>query len=876
MWSVQQTPYSPMRSLATYSSGMVKPSSRHSRAANPAQLVSLFVAFVLVAATGGLLTAGLAMPMVAAVGATTDASTRLFDDLPTDLGSEEVSEQSRIYAADGTLLTTYYAQNRIVIPLEDVSSHMRNAVIAIEDHRFYEHGGVDVEGITRAAVENLTGNTIQGGSTLTQQYVKNVLIEAGTIANDPEAVEAARATTLGRKLREAKLAIALERERSKDEILEGYLNIAQFGPSQYGVEVASRYFFDKSAADLDVAESALLAGVTQSPARWDPERNPENSQTRRDRVLARMLGEGFITQEEFEEATDTDVEDMLDLTPTPLGCSAAGNAAYFCDFVTDIIISDPTFGDTEAERRQLLLRGGLEIHTTIDLEMQEHAHATVMGAIPPDDPSGVSTAISTVEPGTGEVKAMAQNTDFGKPEEDSARNTEVNFNVDRAFGGGGGFQGGSTFKVYVLAEWLRQGNTLADRVDGSQGQEFPRESWNFSCAPDVADDYEPRNIEGIGTGMMSVQEATTRSVNTAFVDMANQMDVCGIDEVARATGLHVGTGTDPVSGRPLRLTPSMVLGANEIAPLTMAASFATFASGGTYCEPRAITSITDPEGQELPVPEEDCREALDSDVVNGLNHALQEVVSDSSGTGAGAALPGRPVAGKTGTSNDNTAAWFVGYVPQLATATWVGHSEGSVPMINTTINGVYYPRVYSSVLPVPIWQRYMADAVDGLSVENFPDADERHIEGDRVPVPNVIGWGMDAAERYLEAEGFSVRIGDPVDHTWADAGDVGATSPGAGREVTPGSSITLRPANGQSSDASEGDSGDADDNSTEDDDGENNADASARGPGNSSGRGGGPSRDEGRSSDGADRSGDRGRGNSGGGNSGNSGNSGGG
>ncbi|MGC0249205.1 transglycosylase domain-containing protein [Pseudactinotalea sp. Z1748] len=810
---------------------MAKPPSRSSRAVNPAQLLSLFLAFVLVAATGGVLTAGLVMPMVAAVGATANASTELFDELPEDLGSERVSEQSRMYAADGTLLTTYYAQNRIVVALEEISPHMADAVIAIEDHRFYEHGGVDPEGLMRAAVTNLTSNTVQGGSTLTQQYVKNVLIEAGQIANDPEAVEAARAATLGRKLREAKLAIALERVRSKDEILEGYLNIAQFGPSQYGVEVAARYFFNKSAADLNIAESALLAGVTQSPARWNPQVHPENAQVRRDRVLSRMFAEDFITQEEYDEAVATNVEDMLEVTPTPTGCGAAGHAAYFCDFVTSIITNDPAFGETEAERRQLLLRGGLEIHTTIDLDMQEQAHQTAMEAIPADDPSGVSTAISTVEPGTGEIKAMAQNTDYGRPAEDATRNTEVNFNVDRAFGGGGGFQTGSTFKVYVLAEWLRQGNTLADRVDGSQGQEFPRESWNFSCAPDVADDYEPRNIEGIGTGMMSVQEATTRSVNTAFVDMANQMDVCGVDEIARATGVHVGTGTDPVSGRPLRLSPSMVLGANEIAPLTMAASFATFASGGTYCQPVAITSVTDADGEEFTVPEAGCEERLDADVVNGLNHSLQQVVSESQGTGSAAALPGRSVAGKTGTANDNAAAWFVGYVPQLATAVWVGHSEEPTPMIGTTINGQYYPRVYSSVLPVPIWQRYMAQAVDGMSVEGFPEAEERYIHGDRVPVPNVVGWGIDGATRYLESEGFRVNVGDPVSNSWADDGDVGATEPISGTQVQPGSTITLRPSQSASN---EDDSGDEDSGGGDNEAGSRgggNADAS--GPGNS-------------------------------------------
>src|SRR5690625_4938054 len=306
---------------------------RTSRAVNPAQLLSLFLGFLLVAATGGLLTAGMAMPMVAAVGATSEASTRLFDELPTELGNETLSEQSTMYAEDGTLLATFYAENRIVVPLEDISENMIDAVIAIEDQRFYEHGGVDPEGLMRAAVENLTGASQQGGSTLTQQYVKNVLIEAGQQAGDPEAVEEARAPTLGRKLREAKLAISVERVKTKDEILEGYLNIAQFGRSQWGVETASQYYFNKDAADLSVGESAVLARITQSPARWDPETNPENAEAGRTTVLATMLRQDFITQEEHDEAVEEEIEDMLDITPTQNGCTAAGNAAYFCDYV---------------------------------------------------------------------------------------------------------------------------------------------------------------------------------------------------------------------------------------------------------------------------------------------------------------------------------------------------------------------------------------------------------------------------------------------------------------------------------------------------------------------------------------------------------------
>ena len=793
---------------------------RTSRAVNPAQLLSLFLGFLLVAATGGLLTAGMAMPMVAAVGATSEASTRLFDELPTELGNETLSEQSTMYAEDGTLLATFYAENRIVVPLEDISENMIDAVIAIEDQRFYDHGGVDPEGLMRAAVENLTGASQQGGSTLTQQYVKNVLIEAGQQAGDPEAVEEARAPTLGRKLREAKLAISVERVKTKDEILEGYLNIAQFGRSQWGVETASQYYFNKDAADLSVGESAVLARITQSPARWDPETNPENAEAGRNTVLATMLRQDFITQEEHDEAVEEEIEDMLDITPTQNGCTAAGNAAYFCDYVVRTILQDPAFGDDTDERRQLLNRGGLEIQTTIDLDAQDAAHETVMNNVPADDPSGVSSAISTVEPGTGEIVAMTQNTEHGPPTESNPRGTQVNFNVDRAYGGGGGFPTGSTFKVFVLAEWLRSGNSLSEIVDGSPGQHFPRSSWNFSCAPTVADDYDPGNIEGIGTGPMSVLDATEQSVNTAFVDMANQLDVCDIDELARSTGMHLGTGVDEASGRALRLSPSMVLGPNEIAPLTMAASFATFASGGTYCRPIAITGVTGPDGEDIPVPEQDCEQVLDSDVVNGMNHALQRVVGQRSGTGWRADIPDRPTAGKTGTSNDNGHAWFVGYVPQLATAVWVGHSEGNVPMQNITVNGQFHRNLFGGAVPAPMFGEYMSQATDGMSVENFPEADDEQIHGDRIPVPNVVGQSVNSATDSLEGAGFAVEVGDEVDSGNVDDGDVARTSPSSGSRVQPGSTITLEPSGSSDDDDDENDDDDNGDDSNGDDDDE--------------------------------------------------------
>jgi membrane peptidoglycan carboxypeptidase len=820
---------------------MAPPSRSTSRAVNTAQLVSLFLAFLLVAGVGGVLSAGFMMPFVTAVGATTDASTRLFDELPTELGSEELSEQTVMNSADGTRLATFFLENRIVVPLSEISPYVGEAVIAVEDQRYYEHGGVDPEGLIRAAVQTLTGGGLQGGSTLTQQYVKNVLIEAGRNANDPEAIEAARESTIGRKLREAKLAIALEQVRTKDEILEGYLNIAQFGPSQYGVEAAAQYFFSISAAELSLGQSAMLARITQNPAKWNPINNPEAAQAGRNTVLGLMLAQGKITQEEYDVAAAQPIADMLNVSTTPVGCSNAGTAAYFCDYVKAEILNNPIFGETQAERYQLLVRGGLTINTTIDLSMQAEAYAALVDAIPVDDPSGVSTAVSTVQPGTGQILAMAQNTLYGKPAEGASRTTEVNFNADTRYGGSRGFQTGSTFKAFVLTQWLIDGHSLNDRVDGSQGQSFPRSTWE-TCLPEYVSSapYEPKNLEGIGTGRMSVLAATEESVNTAFVNMASQMDLCDLANTAQAMGVHHATlapGSTFDNGFELSVVPSMSLGVNELAPLTMAAAFATYASGGVYCEPIAILSIQNSNGEELPVPPQTCSQALEPNIANAMNYALGQVVTD--GTGRPSRLPDRPSAGKTGTANDDSAAWFVGYVPQLASAVWVGFSEGTEPMQQITINGQWYRYVYGGAMAAPIWQDYMSQAVEGLPVQSFAAPDEREIYGERRPVPNVAGRSVEDATSILEGAGFSVRTGSTAADDSVPAGSVIGTSPGPNSPVTPGSAVTLTISSGPAAEPPASPAPGDDDASADGGRGPGNGNGGNGGNGNGNGNGGG-------------------------------------
>jgi len=279
-----------------------------------------------------------------------------------------------------------------------------------------------------------------------------------------------------------------------------------------------------------------------------------------------------------------------------------------------------------------------------------------------------------------------------------------------------------------------------------------------------------------------VLDATRESVNTAYASMANQLDLCNIRAVAESMGVHTAQGTQ------LSVNPSMVLGSNTIAPLTMAAAFATYASGGTYCAPVPITSVKDTNGGELPVPASNCQQVLDPQLVAAQNYALQQVVTN--GTARGNGLGDRPSAGKTGTANEDWHAWFVGYTPQMSTAVWIGHSEGNIPMQRVTINGRYYRYVYGGVLAAPTWARFMRPAHEGLPVVGFAEPDDRFLYGDRRQVPRVVGQDLASAEAELEAAGFTTEVGGTVTSDVPE-GLVASTSPGAGSRVAPGSTITI-------------------------------------------------------------------------------------
>ena len=670
----------------------------------------MLVVFLVLSSVGGILSAGFAAPFVGVTAALTRASAELFEELPSDFNVQQPSQISTLLAADGTEITKFYAENRIVVPLSSISVNMQNAIVAVEDQRFYQHQGVDPTGMVRALVSNNAGGSRQGASTLTQQYVRNTLIETGLKNDDHKIIKDATESTVARKLREMKFALSLEQKYSKQQILEGYLNIAAFSPSTYGVEASSLHYFNKHAKDLTVAEAALLAGTTNAPSAYDPESQPELAKNRRDWVLSKMLEEKFITQEQYDEAVSSEIQ--LDVQEAPAGCGAAGNYAYFCTYVVNEILGSENFGPDVASRRQLLTRGGLKITTTLDRARQNAADGIIQANTPIGDSDGANSTIVSVEPGTGRIQALAQNTNY----EDS----QLVFAADAKHGGvelpdgNVGFQPGSTFKALILAEWLKTGHTASQTVNASAPRTYAPNTFNIPCAPELAaGSWTVNNVAGTNAGNMSVRDATKQSINVGFTEMLRQLDVCDVTQFAASIGVSKADGSQ------LDPDPSLALGAKPVPPLSMANAYATFASGGKYCKPVAIDSILDASGTSMAVPSADCTQAMDQNVADQTAITLQ-ATSEPGGTAKDAGI-GRAIAGKTGTTDEAENAWFVGFTPQLSTAVWIGDAkESNKSLAGRTIGGRYFQRMYGSDLAVPMWRDYMSQALANEPVVQIP------------------------------------------------------------------------------------------------------------------------------------------------------------
>lgn len=660
-----------------------------------------------------------------------------------DPGIGAGSLSSTVYAADGTALTEWHAgEDRVLVDYEDLPRHVIDAVVAIEDQRFWVHPGVDVRALARAMQANYeAGEIIQGGSTITQQYIKNVLLT-------PE-------VTIDRKMEEITLALGLEQTLTKEEILERYLNTTYFGNGAYGIGAAARRYFGVAPAALTLEQGALLAGLIRSPNSLDPYLYPNAALSRRATVLAKMAELGWITPQVADRATAT----PLSLLPT--GAADRSLFPYFTDEVRRRLLAEPALGPTPEDRLALLRSGGLRIFTTLVPAAQVAAEAAVASVVPAEGPAA---ALAAVDPRTGYVLALVGGADFYDDTDPVAQ-----FNLATM----GRRQPGSAFKPFALAAALQAGIDPATEFAGGRSVTIPT----------PAGPWEVENFNSLAYPDLTLLEATVFSVNVVYARLMQRLDPQAVADLAAAAGITT----------PLEAVPSIALGTQEVSVLDMASAYGTFAADGLHIEPILVTRIEDSTGQVIFQAVPTITRALDADVAEQVTSVLTEVVRR--GTGQEAKI-GRPVAGKTGTSEGQYDAWFVGYTPELAAAVWVGFPQGDRPL-----EAPYTPyTVTGGTWPAQIWARFATGALSGIPYRQLPDpgTDELvevqidlstgylagplcprsyvatvHLRADSVPtvtcpihnpqgialptagtVPSVVGKNLAQAVAWLEAAGY--------------------------------------------------------------------------------------------------------------------------
>jgi penicillin-binding protein 1A len=598
-----------------------------------------------------------------------------------DVPRRRLAQTSFVYAADDSVITQLHAiEDRVVLPTSQIPSWIRDAAVAIEDRRFYLHHGIDGRAILRASYVNIRdGNIEEGGSTITQQLVKNLYTGAER--------------TISRKVGEAMLAWQLEDRLSKEEILTRYLNTVYFGKGAYGVQAAARTFFDIDARDLSLSQSALLAGLITSPGHFDPYEYPRRGLGRR-RVVLRLMHElGMISAAQRRHAG----KQPMRLHRVP----ALGryDYPYFIDYLKEWFLTNPAFGETREDRYRLLFTGGLRIHTTLQPVVQEASQRAVDSVLSyPDDPSA---AVTVLDPRNGFVLAMV-----GGEQRDYWRDRDAGRVNLATSAGGTGRQSGSAFKPFALVAALERGLSASETFSAPSTLQIPLETGRV---------WDVTNAEGAGFGTMTLRSATVHSVNTVYGQLIDRLGPKTVVEVAKRMGLRCCRRVSNPR-RPLKPLLSAVLGTNEVNTLEMASAYGTLATGGLRVRPVPVSRITDARGTVLWKADTTPERVLDPQVTSVANGILNEAVLYGTGT---AANIGRPQIGKTGTAMDHADAWFVGAIPQMVGAVWIGFPQGQVRMEppRTRIT------VYGGTWPAQIWRLLMLQAARGLPVMAFPNPD---------------------------------------------------------------------------------------------------------------------------------------------------------
>jgi membrane peptidoglycan carboxypeptidase len=760
----------------------------------PGRVAAALTGVLGMSAVAGVLVAAMVTPAIAVTSLAANNTIGLFEDLPDYLQIDNLAQKTELYATQGgqpVKFAEFYAQNRQEVSWDEVSDNATAAAVDTEDPRFYEHGGVDVQSTFRALAQNVIGGGVESGaSTITMQYVKNVLVQkAETLAEtDPEAgkkayAEATQEST-ARKLKEMRLAIGLEKKFSKNDILLGYLNIANYGGSVYGIQSAAKYYYGVDAKDLSIAQAASLVATVNYPTalRVDKAENLEANKQRRDILIDNMLKHHSITQEQRDEAIATPVTPAI--TPSVSGCSAAQpvSAAYFCDAVKYAVENSKEFGTSPEEARRNLNRNGYKIYTTLNLDLQAKATDDMRKQIPTTMNSiDVGSAMTSVEAKTGRVIAMVQNTDYGNDAGGGV--TSVNYNTDQDKGGSGGFQVGSTYKLVTLLEWLKEGHSVNEVVRSSNGTWSGRDFQDSCTGGNLGSDVLKVTNDGAAPGAnRTVMSGTANSTNTAFMAMASELDMCGIGQTAKDIGIH-----QAVPGKPLSNYVSDIIGSggNNIAPLAMAQAYATVANNGTTCTPVLIDKVVLPDDTEITPPSANCHEAVSPDVAHTAAYALAGVMG---ATGAAANTnDGIPLIGKTGTTDKAKDTWFVGSSTEVTTAIWVGSSSGEdIRQRNTRLpNGQLM-----STARFAVWKPFMQAVNAVYKGSAFPGPASELTRTPTVQVPDVSGMSPADAQSAIEGAGLSFVQGGERSSS-VPAGQVAGSDPGAGANAARGSTVTV-------------------------------------------------------------------------------------
>jgi membrane peptidoglycan carboxypeptidase len=735
---------------------------------------------LLVSVVLGVVVSGLAIPFAGVLGLSAQKVAEGVEELPAELETDLLAQRTTIADINGETIATIYDQNRLVIPLHQISPRMIEAILAIEDYRFYQHGALDVRGTLRALATNRAANdVVQGGSSITQQLVKLTLIERAD--GDRDLIRAAQEDTYARKINELRYAIALEKKYSKNWILERYLNVAYFGNGAYGVQSAARTYFNVDAKDLNLNQSAMLAGLVQSPSRYAPTNNRQRARERRNVVLDRMAQLGAVDRELAERVKQRGMG--LDLQEMQNGC-ADSQATFFCEYALEYLMQDSALGETREDRRRLLRRGGLTIQTTVDMRMQNAADAAVRRHVNPTD--NAIGAIALVEPGSGEVRALAQS----RPQGNGAGQTYINYTVPKKYGDANGFQPGSSMKTFVLAAAVKQGIPLNKTYSAQAPATFRQGDFETCDGPYRSNQTWTVRNSTSSSANPNLYEGTQQSVNTFFARLELDTGICMPWRMARQMGIRSLRQSDQI--------PSFVLGVADVSPLDMAGAYATFAARGRHCAARPVLSISDANGNELKTYDPECRRIMSQEEADAVNDVLDGVVAPS-GFGRNL-MPGVPAAGKTGTSQANRAVWFAGYTPDLSGAAVVAgvNSAGQPVTLNRQVIGGQFRSVnFGSTTAGPIWGDTYKAIAQHLSGENFVKPGEEAVHGVQVVVPRVSGMSVERATEVLEDAGFEVRTGSRWNST-VSRGLVAGTSPGGGARHGQGLTVTIHTSTGRS------------------------------------------------------------------------------